>query len=92
MIKPVLQASNLGQRCLICAPRFLQHLGDAELLVLKVTYFIPQGAVADIQPSVELLKATRFARLRVDPDWPAAVLNVLLDHAFLPTAGRPGSR
>ena len=64
----------------------LEHFGHAERLVLGVTDLAPKYAAALAQPSVEFLKAVPFSGLRVDPDAPAAVLDVLLDHAFLPAA------
>ena len=65
----------------------LQHLGHAELRMLRVSYLRPQAATALAQPGVEFGKGAKALLGRIDPDTPPAVLHVLLDDTLLPAAG-----
>ena len=65
----------------------LEHLKHAEVLVFGVADLTPQGAAALAQPGVELIKGMPLARLRLNPDSPAAVLDVLLHDTLLPATG-----
>ncbi|KRP98763.1 hypothetical protein AOQ72_16820 [Bradyrhizobium yuanmingense] len=62
----------------------LEHLGDAELVVLRMAQLAPQLLTALGQPRVQLRDAVPapFGRLDLDPA--AAVLHVLLDDSLLP--------
>ena len=65
----------------------LKHLSDAELVVFRVANFLPQCLAALSQPGIELGERAETALACFDPDASPAVLNVLLDDAFLPAAG-----
>ncbi len=54
---------------------------------LRVAQFAPTIATALAQPGIEFIERAPLALLGIQPDAPAAVLDVLLDHAFLPTTG-----
>ena len=64
-----------------------QHLGDGEFFVLGMPQFLPQCSAAFQQPGIEFGKRTEAFLAGVLPDPSPAVLNVLLDHAFLPAGG-----
>ena len=65
----------------------IQHLGQRELLVLRMRCFGPDRAAALSQPGVELHKRAKPLGASLYPDTPAAVLHVLLHHPFLPARG-----
>ncbi len=64
-----------------------QHLGHAELLVLRMANFAPQGPAAVAEPGVEFDEGAPASLACFDPDAPPAVLHVLLDDPLLPAAG-----
>ena len=64
-----------------------EHVGHAQGRMLRVAQLIPQCAAALGQPCVEFGGGREPKRLRLDPDAPAAVLHILLDHAFFATRG-----
>ena len=65
----------------------LEHLGDAELLVLGMLDLGPQLPATLAHPGIEFVDAAEAHLPRVDPDAPAAVLHVLLDDSLLPAGG-----
>ena len=64
----------------------LQHLGHAELSVLRMADLLPQGPAPVGQPGVEFDEAAELALGGLDPDAPPTVLHVLLDHALVVAA------
>ena len=65
----------------------LEHLGDGQFAVLGVAQFLPQRPAANQQPDVEFGKGAEAFLAGVLPDPSPAILDVLLDDAFLPAAG-----
>ena len=65
----------------------LQHLGDAQLPVLRVRRVRPHRLAALGQPRVEFGKAGELALSRLQPHPPPAVLHILLHHPLLPARG-----
>ncbi len=64
-----------------------EHLGDGQFAVLGVTQLLPQCPAANQQPGVEFIKGTETFFAGVLPDPLPAILDILLDDAFLPAAG-----
>ena len=61
-----------------------QHLRHRKVFVNRVLRVCPDGAATLAQPGIELGEGAKAACPGLNPDTPAAVLHVLLHHAFLP--------
>jgi hypothetical protein len=63
----------------------VQRLGDRQRRTVRVSELLPQGTTAAFQPCVEFIQTAELSLTGFLPQPLTAVLNVLLDLAFLPT-------
>ena len=65
----------------------IQHLCHAEGLVFRMAQFTPQRPATLPKPRIELGKRAKAPTLRLQPNAPTTVLDVLLHHALFPAGG-----
>src|SRR3989338_867169 len=65
----------------------LQHFCQTELFVLGMAQFAPQRPATFAQPRIEFGERAKSLTLRIQPDAPTAILDVLLYHPLFPTGG-----
>src|SRR6266702_8497511 len=65
----------------------LEHVGDAQLTIVRMLHLIPQRPAPGRQPCIQISEPAEALPTRVNPDTQAAVLHVLLDEAFPPATG-----